>query len=662
MPDDRVAKTISREDLEREGNMKTPRRPQSRIRPELVTLNPAFRHVVRGRAPGRKSQREGVVPLHAAQPTPALAPFDIKNPPDGGDTFHASFGGGALMPHVSLVLIFWGNAWTRAATSPAATQVRDAVQTMLDGPYLSGLDQYGIGRGTLKRAIIVLSDPPETFNRSNWHDLIWNLIDQDTFPEPDDDGGRNFYMIVLPPGIAYSDPNVTGIHGYPGDYDFPFDYDVAWGGFVLNDGTLDTITTRLSHELVEACTDTEDDGWTVDGRSHPDNEIGDICQDTVGQVDGVMVQGYWSNRDQACIIPQRSPPRFAAGRGLAVARQPPNDQLTALCVDADGVLTLTWEVDNGPWNFPVGISAPGFAPPGASVVAIRQPPNAQLDAFVIDSGGALQVLFEVNNGKWSAPIALTPSGFAPAGCHLAVARQPPNDQLTAFIVDVNGVLNVLWEVDNGPWHAPVPITGPTFAPPGAPIVALQQMPNQQLDALLVGSDGALHVLFEVNNGPWSAPIRITPPNFVPPGARLAAARQPPYDQLTAFIVDVNGALNVLWEVNNGAWHAPVPITGAGFAPPGAGVAVARQPPNDQLTAFIVDVNGALNVLWEVDNGAWHAPVPITGAGFAPAGAELVSVQQPPNAQLDVFVVTNDARVTVLFEVDNSAWSAPIPIT
>jgi hypothetical protein len=75
---------------------------------------------------------------------------------------------------------------------------------------------------------------------------------------------------------------------------------------VLNDGILDTVTRRLSHEVVEACTDPEDDGWTIDGRSPPDDEIADVCQNTFGPVNGVMVQGYCSQRDRACVIPTAS--------------------------------------------------------------------------------------------------------------------------------------------------------------------------------------------------------------------------------------------------------------------------------------------------------------------------------------------------------------------
>jgi hypothetical protein len=322
---------------------------------------------------------------------------------------------------------------------------------------MSGLGQYGVGRGALVATTLVLPGPPDPFSRDDWHNLVWDVIDAGVFPEPDDDGGRNFYMIITPPGVNFTDQNVCGTHGYPGDYDFPFDYDRAWAGFVINDGSIDTITTHLSHELVEACTDPEDDGWTIDGLSRPTDEIGDVCLQTVGRVSGVMVQGYWSQSDGACIIPLSAPLLSLQGGYVAAARQPPNPQVDAFAVGTDGALRVIFEVNNGPWNFPIALTGHGFSPPGASVAVQSQPPNDQLDAFIVDSGGTLNVLFEVNNGPWSQPIPLTGQGFAPPGASVAVQWQPPNDQLDAFVVGSDGVLYVLFEVNNGPWSQPIAI-------------------------------------------------------------------------------------------------------------------------------------------------------------------------------------------------------------
>jgi len=278
----------------------------STSKPKLVTI-PWAGKVQRRRRDGAKPYKEGIVPVERgteSNPIDGADQLDIVNPPDPGNSnITVSFHGGALIPNVRVELLFWGTAWTQPTTTPTAAQVVRAVQNILAGPYMSGIRQYAVGFGTLRGTIIALSDPPNPFSSDDWHNLIWDLIDQGTFPEPDDAGGRNLYLFITPPGTGYNQPGVGGAHGDPGDYDFPADYDRAWAGFVLNDGNIDTITTTLSHELVEACTDPEGDGWTIDGRSPPTDEIGDVCQGTVSRVNGIAVQGYWSRFDGACLIP-----------------------------------------------------------------------------------------------------------------------------------------------------------------------------------------------------------------------------------------------------------------------------------------------------------------------------------------------------------------------
>ena len=65
------------------------------------------------------------------------------------------------------------------------------------------------------------------------------------------------------------------------------------------------------------------------------------------------------------------------------------------------------------------------------------------------------------------------------------------------------------------------------------------------------------------------------------------------NQLDALAVGSDGALRVSWVVGAGTWDGPVPISAAGFAPQGAHVATGRQG-QDQLDAFVVGNDGALN--------------------------------------------------------------------
>lgn len=276
----------------------------STLKPELVRLENAGRVRQQQPPPGARPHPEGRNSCTRGATINGAGKIEIIQPPDHpNDTILVHFHGGAQILNPSLQLIFWGNAWNNPVTSPTAGQVMAAVQNILSGPYMTRLDQYGIGPGTLRGGTTVLSDPPNPFSKDDWHNLVWNLIDQGTFPEPSAPGGRILYMIIPPPLVVYEDAGVCGIHGYPWDFDLSTGYTKAWAGFALNDGTLDTITANLSHEVVEACTDPEDDGWLIEGRSPPDDEICDVCQNTVALVDGVLVMGYWSVQHDACIIP-----------------------------------------------------------------------------------------------------------------------------------------------------------------------------------------------------------------------------------------------------------------------------------------------------------------------------------------------------------------------
>jgi hypothetical protein len=74
-------------------------------------------------------------------------------------------------------------------------------------------------------------------------------------------------------------------------------------------GSLDFITTTFSHELVEAMTDPDGEGWQVDPRDDSDwHEIADVCGNRSAMVNGVAVAAYYSTSTQACVVPQPDPP------------------------------------------------------------------------------------------------------------------------------------------------------------------------------------------------------------------------------------------------------------------------------------------------------------------------------------------------------------------
>ncbi len=165
--------------------------------------------------------------------------------------------------------------------------------------------QYGFASLTLDPATIVINPGPPfpTFSGDDAKDMVWDLIDDDRFPEPDDDGGRIVYMVFAPKGANYEDSEAAGAHGEAVDYDFPFDVDYAWVGW-CDYGTLDAITEIFTHELVEILTDPEPyGGWTVEGMPEGQNEIVDACVNQTGVVANLRVSAYYSDRLKACVVP-----------------------------------------------------------------------------------------------------------------------------------------------------------------------------------------------------------------------------------------------------------------------------------------------------------------------------------------------------------------------
>ena len=236
-------------------------------------------------------------------------------------------GGGAIGTGLPVKVIFWGNAWNQAATNPSAATIVSAIQNILAGPWMSGLRQYGIRRCSFGGSLAVSSPgPPGTYNDSDIQDLIWALIDDGKFPEPDDPGGRNLYMVFLPPGTNYGPGGIRGKHLDATDFDLPADRDHAWVGFICTNPALGQLTSTFCHELAEMCTDPESDAWTVTGNQ----EIGDVCNLLDQTLNGVLVEAYWSAEDNACLIPTAYSVRRAlkwsghtlGGKGLRSIQDP----------------------------------------------------------------------------------------------------------------------------------------------------------------------------------------------------------------------------------------------------------------------------------------------------------------------------------------------------
>jgi hypothetical protein len=294
----------------------------------------------------------------------------------------------------------------------------------------------------------------------------------------------------------------------------------------------------------------------------------------------------------------------------------------------------------------------------ASEIAVIGQTTTQLDLLTVGDDGSLVVSWEANGSPWqSPPVSITAPGFAPPGGGVAFARQSDH-QIDAFVVGNDGAIYVTWVVDLGVWAQPVRLTATGFARPGAHLTTAHQSPTQ-LDLFVVDATGAVRVMWVEGLGVWQGPVSLTGTGFAPSGAALAADTQGS-GQLDLFTVSNAGAPSVLWVVGEGIWQGPVALTGANFAPAGAGVTTAHQGSN-QLDLFVVSRAGAPSVLWVVGAGVWQGPVALTGAQFAPPGASVSAAPQSAN-QIDLFVVANSGAPNVLWVVGSGVWQGPQPLS
>ena len=285
-------------------------------------------------APARRKRRwklektGGTVPASFARAKPlggAPVSAEAKDQAGGGflwiEHFHGSgdapstttitSGSGKRLRNAVVNLIFWGDAWQASpGPSPSLAQVVSDAASILAGPYQVRVAQYGATAARLGSVFVSVpgfNPPAPSFTTPDVAKLITDAIEGGALPEPDEETTDFLHVVFMPPGSA-PPPNLGGLHTFASytDFDFfPFDFDInqrshfAWVFF----SSRANISSVFSHELVEALTDPEGDGVQVDPTNPTNwNEIGDVCSSR-GTVNGVTVQSYWSQQDQACVVP-----------------------------------------------------------------------------------------------------------------------------------------------------------------------------------------------------------------------------------------------------------------------------------------------------------------------------------------------------------------------
>jgi hypothetical protein len=297
--------------------------------------------------PGRGGRSSGPIgatpvatPTSFIKGTPIQSGFQVESNPVGftpsgsdevalynvtGDATSAdscSNNGGPVLQNAHLVLVFWGNDWNQGAGTQALPSQPDlvtAVSHILQTSYLDQMAQYGFQTADVRKVVSVTSQPPNNFTSDDVFNMLSNNI-LDTFPEPDEAGGDNFYMVFPSPSVLNQAPAGLnpggGWHGSSSNGDI-IDPDQVVYSYVTY-GSLNGMTATFTHELVEAISDpTPDDAaaWLME-RSflnvQGENEIGDACNSTVDFLDGILVEAYFSQAQRACVIPYPAGPTITS--------------------------------------------------------------------------------------------------------------------------------------------------------------------------------------------------------------------------------------------------------------------------------------------------------------------------------------------------------------
>lgn len=241
-----------------------------------------------------------------------------------------SYTGAGLASHDKRVLkrpkvvpIYWDQFFI--ANPDVVTEANKLLHDLVRGPFMNGLAQYGVGRGTIAKEIVIDTNatpvpatPWDSGGNADAVQLTKWLLDGVVTPEPEQNQLSLMFVIFLPltltltngkdnAGVPVTD--ICGWHDHSRYNEGAGQDDLFWAVISTNSARqtsshtfVDDISFCVGHELAEAFTNPSEDGYF-----DTNCELGDICEvDSSGALAtfnyrGWHVEPYWSNWDRACI-------------------------------------------------------------------------------------------------------------------------------------------------------------------------------------------------------------------------------------------------------------------------------------------------------------------------------------------------------------------------
>jgi hypothetical protein len=216
-----------------------------------------------------------------------------------------------IMPKPVVVPIFWGHDYV--ANPNTTNNLQKMVSDLVTGPFMNGLAQYGIQRGTMLAPVIIDDqNPPMTITYRDTNNQLKDEITQrlvgwindGTVPPPPSPTDIDQLYIIFPPSETAprtyngaGDPIGNGVQGWHnvGVSNPPSPPTYYWAIVKTNDvgppsstlAFVNGVAPKVSHELVEQLAD----------RNGTFEELGDPCNNTLVTYRGWSVQQYHSDWD-----------------------------------------------------------------------------------------------------------------------------------------------------------------------------------------------------------------------------------------------------------------------------------------------------------------------------------------------------------------------------
>jgi hypothetical protein len=227
-----------------------------------------------------------------------------------------------IMPNPRVVPILWGHDYVLNPTT--ANLIEQLVSDLVTGPFMNGLAQYGIRRGSVAPAIIIDDvNPPKVIVYRNslnqFEDQITqkliSWINAGLVPAPASNLDINLLYLIIPPSETTpetyngaNDPIGNGVQawhneGVTNPTPPPTYY---WAIVKTNDGGppssgftfVNNFAQKVAHELAEQFVD----------RNGTFEEVGDQCLNNPETYRGWSIQQIWSTWDNKCINCDQPPP------------------------------------------------------------------------------------------------------------------------------------------------------------------------------------------------------------------------------------------------------------------------------------------------------------------------------------------------------------------